>query len=81
MSVDITADQLRAARAMVNWTREQLADKSGTTTRTLARLEAGETKARSTTATAIRAALEAAGVIFIPSNGDGPGVKLRKGSE
>jgi hypothetical protein len=27
----------------------------------------------------IRAALESAGVIFIPGNGDGPGVKLRKG--
>jgi transcriptional regulator with XRE-family HTH domain len=28
--------------------------------------------------TAIRTALEAAGVIFIASNGDGPGVRLRK---
>jgi predicted transcriptional regulator len=27
---------------------------------------------------AIRTALEAAGVIFIASNGDGPGVRLRK---
>ena len=30
---------------------------------------------------AIRAALEAAGVIFIASNGDGPGVRLRKDGE
>jgi hypothetical protein len=28
--------------------------------------------------TAIRAALEAAGVEFIPENGGGPGVRLRK---
>jgi len=28
---------------------------------------------------AIRAALEAAGVIFVAENGDGPGVRLRKG--
>ena len=29
---------------------------------------------------AIRTALEAAGVIFLPENGNGPGVALRKGS-
>jgi len=28
---------------------------------------------------AIRTALEAAGVIFVEENGDGPGVRLRKG--
>lgn len=27
---------------------------------------------------ALRAALEAAGVIFVPENGEGPGVRLRK---
>jgi hypothetical protein len=30
------------------------------------------------TLSAIRTALETAGVIFIASNGDGPGVRLRK---
>jgi hypothetical protein len=29
----------------------------------------------------MRAALEAAGVIFIEGNGDGPGVKLKKGAQ
>lgn len=28
---------------------------------------------------AIRAALEAAGVVFLPENGNGPGVALKKG--
>jgi len=28
---------------------------------------------------AIRAALESAGVIFVEENGEGPGVRLRKG--
>ena len=64
---------------MVGWTREQLAEAAGTTSRTLARLEAGETTARASTAAAIRAALEAAGVLFIDANGEGPGVRLRKG--
>lgn len=81
MSEDITADQLRAARALVNWTRDQLAEASGATTRTLARLEVGETKARASTARAIRTALEAAGVIFIAENGEGPGVRLKKGDK
>ncbi|MGA1860339.1 helix-turn-helix domain-containing protein [Azospirillum sp. 11R-A] len=78
MSEDIHPGQLRAARALIGWTREALAEAAGTTTRTLARLEGGETEARSSTARAIRRALEAAGVIFIDENGEGPGVRLKK---
>lgn len=78
MSEDIHPGQLRAARALVGWTREQLAEAAGTTTRTLARLEAGETEARTSTARAIRTALETAGVIFVQENGEGPGVRLRR---
>lgn len=78
MSEDIHPGQLRAARALIGWTREQLAEAAGTTTRTLARLEAGETEARTSTARAIRAALETAGVIFVQENGEGPGVRLRR---
>ena len=44
--------------------------------RTLLRFEAGEGETRDTTLAAIRAALEAAGVEF--TNGDAPGVRLRK---
>lgn len=78
MSEDIHPGQLRAARALIGWTREELADAARTTTRTLARLEAGETEARLSTARAIRAALEDAGVIFIEDNHEGPGVRLKK---
>ena len=81
MKEDITPDQLRAARAIVNWSRDQLAEASGVTTRTLARLEAGQTKAQASTATAIRTALESAGVIFVSPNGEGAGVRLRKEAE
>jgi hypothetical protein len=45
---------------------------------TIARFERGELLQPRTLA-AIRAALEAAGVEFIPENGGGPGVRLRKG--
>jgi transcriptional regulator with XRE-family HTH domain len=64
---------------MVNLTREQLAEKAGTTERTIARIELEEGgPPRRSTADAIRQALEAAGVIFIDQNGDGPGVRLAK---
>lgn len=38
----------------------------------------GPLKAQPRTLAAIRGALEAAGVIFIDENGEGPGVRLRK---
>lgn len=44
---------------------------------TISRFEAGE-ELKERTVAAIRTALEAAGVIFIDQNGDGPGVRLRK---
>jgi predicted transcriptional regulator len=77
MSDDISPNQLRAARSMIGWTREDLADASGATTRNLARIEAGEIKPRPRTVAAIRSALEAAGVEFIPENGGGAGVRLK----
>lgn len=48
-------------------------------TNTISRLEAGE-ELKPRTIAAIRAALEQAGVIFVDENGDGPGVRLRKGA-
>ena len=75
---DITAAQVRAARALIGWNRERLAAASGSAVRTLVRLEAGTTAPHATTAAAIRTALEAAGVEFIAENGGGPGVRLRK---
>lgn len=76
--MDIAPPQLRAARALVDWSREELALQSKTTARTITRIEAGETVPRLSTLQAIRSALEAAGVEFIPENGGGAGVRLRK---
>jgi transcriptional regulator with XRE-family HTH domain len=78
MLEDIRPSQVRAARALIGWTRENLAEVSNTTTRNLARIEAGETQPRLKTLAAVRAALETAGVEFIPENGGGAGVRLRK---
>lgn len=78
MKTDIRPAQLRAARALIDWSQDELAAAAGTTSRSVARIEAGETSPRSSTLSAIRTALEAAGVEFIAENGGGPGVRLRK---
>ena len=55
----------------------ELAEAAKVSPDTVARLERGEVL-KERTVDAIRAALEAAGVEFIPENGGGPGVRLRK---
>lgn len=74
----ISAAQVRAARGLLNWSRDELVTVSGVPKSTLVRLEDGATAPRASTITAIRKALEAAGVEFIPQNGGGPGVRLRE---
>lgn len=45
---------------------------------TIRQFEGGASAPRNATLTVIRAALEAAGVIFVTENGEGPGVRMRK---
>ncbi|HEY0835456.1 MAG TPA: helix-turn-helix transcriptional regulator [Azospirillum sp.] len=77
---DMDPRQIRAARALVGWSRDELAAAIGMAVRTLARLELGETPyPRVATITAIRTALEGAGVEFLAAGESaGPGVRLRK---
>jgi transcriptional regulator with XRE-family HTH domain len=77
-SLDITAAQSRAARALLDWSREQLAEASRVGLRTLVDFERGAREPRGVTLDALRRALESAGVIFVEENGEGPGVRLRK---
>ena len=76
----LTAEQMQAARALVRMRQPQLAEAAGVSLETIKRLEGmrGTVSAQLSTVTAIRRALEAAGVIFIDENGEGPGVRLRK---
>lgn len=67
----------RAARALAELTREALADLSGVSAETI---QAFERKLATPDARAIahlRKALEEAGIIFIPENGGGRGVRLK----
>jgi transcriptional regulator with XRE-family HTH domain len=76
----MTAEQARAARGLLGWSQTELAEASGLSLPTVRRLETGKGATVSKDAIArMQAALEAAGVIFIPENGGGPGVRLRKG--
>jgi transcriptional regulator with XRE-family HTH domain len=74
----IIAPQVRAGRALLAWSQDQLAAASGVPKRTIARVELADGSPQRRTLAAIRAALEAAGVEFIAENGGGPGVRLQK---
>jgi transcriptional regulator with XRE-family HTH domain len=74
----IVKEQIRAARALIGWTRDDLSRESGVPVRTLADLEMGSREPRKATVEKVRATLEAAGVIFIPANLDGEGVRRRR---
>jgi transcriptional regulator with XRE-family HTH domain len=75
----LTSAQIRAARALLRWSAEDLARESTLGVTTIRRAELAENKTSMTTANdlAVRRALEGAGVEFI-DNGGGPGVRLRR---
>lgn len=74
----MTPSQCRAARALVSMSQGELAAASGVAKATIATFEQEKRQPYESTIAAIRAALEAAGVVFLPENGNGPGVALRK---
>lgn len=72
-----TSDQLRAARALLGLSQPEVASAAGVSSMTVKRAEGSGRPAASAEAMKIvQAALEAAGVEF--TNGDQPGVRLRK---
>lgn len=77
----ISVRQAKAARALLAWSQVDLAKASGVSEATIFRLEAqdGPLGGRASTVTAIQQALEGAGVTFAMDDGEGPGVRLRKG--
>jgi transcriptional regulator with XRE-family HTH domain len=75
----VSIRQIKAARALLSWSQEQLAAAAGISIPTIKRLEArdGPLGGRTATGAQIRKALETAGVEFIDENGGGLGVRLR----
>jgi hypothetical protein len=78
----LASSQIRAARALLRWSAEDLARESALGLNTIKRAELAEGTTSLTAANdlAVRRTLEAAGVEFIDGNGGGPGVRLREGS-
>jgi transcriptional regulator with XRE-family HTH domain len=74
-----SSSQIRAARALVGWSQTEVATAAGLSIPTVKRAEAdGGIRVSEDAMVAIAKALKKAGVEFIPENGGGPGVRLRK---
>ena len=73
----VSIRQIKAARALLAWSQEELAEKSGVSSPTVKRLESsdGTLGGRAETAAKLIRALEAGGVEF--TNGGQPGVKIK----
>ncbi|WP_238271990.1 helix-turn-helix domain-containing protein [Methylobacterium cerastii] len=74
----LSSAQCRAARAMLGWSREDLAEKSGVSRPTLADFETDKRKPYDRTLADIQRTLETAGLEFIPENGGGAGIRFRE---
>lgn len=78
----ITGSQIRAARALLGWTTQELSARCGVHYATLSKAEQIDDvpNVRATTLAAVQKALETAGIIFMDgsySGEAGPGVRLR----
>jgi predicted transcriptional regulator len=76
----ITGAQLRMARGYLKWSAKELANKAGVAESTIKRMEQDEgfPVARGANIEAVYKTLADAGIIFVPENGDGVGIRLRK---
>ena len=76
----ITAEQLRAARALLRWDQKTVAGEAKISLATLRRLEGGEgpLKALAETAHRLEQLYLKAGIEFIEENSGGSGVRFKK---
>lgn len=79
---ELTASQIRAARALIDWTQPKLAEVAKLSVPTVRRMESERGPSASTPANveAVRRALEAAGIVFLApgkSQDGGAGVRLK----
>jgi transcriptional regulator with XRE-family HTH domain len=77
----LTPEQCRAARALLDWTQEELAARAQVSRSTIRGFENGMHHLHRSSAAVIRQALEAAGVVLLDpgtSGDEGPGVRLRR---
>jgi transcriptional regulator with XRE-family HTH domain len=71
----MTPAQCRAARGMLNWTQDKLAEASRVSVITVRNFELGKSKPQQSTLYLMQQAFEQEGIEF--TNGDAPGVRLK----
>ena len=69
--------QCRAARALLGWSQEELENHARIAKRTIASFEQGEAYPQERTSNALRTAMESHGVIFLPDDIQGAGVRMK----
>lgn len=71
----IDAAQMRAARALLNWTMGDLSERAGVSLASIKNIERGATDPRASTLRALQEALEAAGIVFVDEGDTRPAGK------
>lgn len=76
------ASQLKAARALIGWSQDKLAEESGVSSPTVKRMENSDRNVRGHAENVwkVQQCLETAGIEFIPEGDGGVGVRLRDSS-
>jgi len=74
----VVGAQIRAARGLLNLSAQELADLAKLSRGTIQRAELETAPVTTANGERIVETLERQGIIFLPSNGEGPGVRLRK---
>jgi predicted transcriptional regulator len=75
----ISASQIRAARSLLGWTQQQLANKALISLNAVARLEQEKGDARVSTVLRVRRALEEGGIRFLfTTDSEGIGVRINR---
>jgi transcriptional regulator with XRE-family HTH domain len=75
----LSPEQCRAARGLLDWSQERLAEMAGVSRSTVRDFERDRHMLHRSTETLLIEAFEAAGVRLLPADGEGPGVRLRNG--
>ncbi|MFD1326976.1 helix-turn-helix domain-containing protein [Mycoplana ramosa] len=73
----ITPAQCRAGRALIDWTKDQLAEAASVSPRTISDFECGKKGASEASRRAIEAALFDGGVLLVGEDEAGVGVRLK----
>jgi transcriptional regulator with XRE-family HTH domain len=76
----VTGPMVRAARALLNWTQEDLARRASVTPQTVRLFESGGSRPYRTTLAEIQRAFENAGIVFLETDA-GKGVLLKAPSD